>query len=165
MLFRPLAALFLFLGADLLLLALFPALRLIVDPLLLLLIGLSSGLRSSRSLWLLGFGLGLLKDLYAGTLFGAWSCAFLAAAWMIGATRRMIEWEDPAVVGVWTALLTLVVWIFHGFWLTLADPFLHWGSGRMMVLPAAMAIQGGLAAWLFPRMSKLFGRPSPGYRF
>ena len=150
----PLTALPLFLAADLLLMALLPGLRLLVDPLFLLVIVLSLRARSSRSLWLLGFGLGLLKDLYAGTTFGAWTCTFTAAAWMIGATRRMVEWEDPALVGLWAAILTLPVWLFHGFWLATADPFVRWGEGQLAVLPAAMTAQGLLAAWIFPRLSK-----------
>lgn len=162
---RVIAAFILFLGTDLLLIALLPALRLVVDPLLLLLICLACGTRSSRSLWMLGFGLGLLKDLYAGTPFGAWTCSFAMAAWLIGATRRMVEWEDPAVVGAWAAVLTLGVGIFHGFWLVAADPFIRWGNGRWTLLPAAMAAQGLLAAWLFPRMRKRIGKPAPVYRF
>ena len=144
----------LFFGADLLLTALFPALRLLVDLPLLLLIALSSRARTRRSLWLLGFGLGLMKDLYAGTIFGAWTCSFTAAAWLIGMTRRTIEWEDPALAGLWAAILTLPVWVFHGFWLTTADPFLRWGNGQWVFLPALMAIQGLLFAWIFPRLRK-----------
>jgi len=151
----PLIALPLFLAADLLLMMLFPGLRLLVDPLFLLVIGFSVRARSSRSLWLLGFGLGLLKDLYTGTAFGAWTFTFTAAAWMIGATRRMVEWEDPALVGVWAAILTLPVWLFHGFWVTTADPFVRWGDGQWASLPAAMAVQGLLTSWIFPRMRKI----------
>lgn len=151
----PFVALPLFLAADLLLMMLFPGLRLLVDPLFLLVIGFSVRARSSRSLWLLGFGLGLLKDLYTGAVFGAWTFTFTAAAWMIGATRRMVEWEDPALVGVWAAILTLPVWLFHGFWMTTADPFVRWGDGQWASLPAAMAVQGLLTAWIFPRMRKI----------
>ena len=147
-------ALALFLGVDLLLLALLPALRLFIDPLLILLVALAFGTRSTRFLWMLGFGIGFLKDLYAGTLFGAWTFTFAGAAWMIGATRQMVEWEDSAVIGVWTAILTLVVWLFYGFWLTLADPFIRWGNGQLWIVPAAMAAQGLLAAWIFPRLRK-----------
>lgn len=148
----PLTVVPLFLGADLLLMALAPGLRLFVDLPLLLLIALSSRARTRRSLWLLGFTLGLLKDLYTGTTFGAWTCTFTAAAWLIGMTRRMVEWEDPALSGLWAAILTLPVWLFHGFWLTTADPFLHWGNGQWVFLPALMAVQGLLFAWIFPRM-------------
>ena len=147
-------ALPLFLGADLLLMALFPGLRLLVDPLFMLVILLAVRARSPRSLWLLGFGLGLLKDLYTGMVFGAWTATFMAAAWMIGATRRMVEWEDPALVGLWAAILTLPVWLFHGFWLAAADPFVRWVDGQWASLPAAMAAQGLLAAWIFPRLRK-----------
>lgn len=153
------------LGADLLMTALLPFLRLVVDPLLLLLIALSTGVRSFRALWLLGLGLGLLKDLYTGTPFGVWACTFTAAAWMIGATRRMIEWGDPAVVGVWAAVLTLLAWSFSGLWLSLADPFIQWGQGQLAFLPVAMAVQGFSAAWAFPRLQKLLGKPVPSYRF
>src|SRR5438477_4445865 len=107
MAFRPvIIALALFLGVDLLLMALLPALRLFIDPLLILLVVLAFRKRSTRFLWVLGLWIGLLKVLYAGTLFGAWTFTFAAAAWMIGATRQMVEWEDPAVVGAWTAALT-----------------------------------------------------------
>ncbi len=148
------AALAFFLGVDLLLLALLPALRLFIDPLMILLVGLAFGTRSTRFLWMMGLGIGFLKDLYVGTLFGAWTFTFAGAAWMIGATRQMVEWEDSAVIGVWTAILTLAVWLFYGFWLTLADPFIHWGNGQLWIVPAAMAVQGLLAAWIFPRLRK-----------
>lgn len=150
----PPMAVALFLAADLLLMMLFPGLRLLVDPLLVLVVVLSIRARSARSLWLLGLGLGLLKDLYAGTLFGGWTFTFTAAAWMIGATRRMVEWDDPALVGLWAAILTLPVWLFHGFWLTAADPFVRWGNGQWVWLPAAMAVQGLLSAWILPRMRR-----------
>jgi len=146
-------------------LSLFPELRLLVDPLLLLLVLLASSSRSLRSIWLIGLGLGLWKDLYAGTLFGAWACTFTAVAWTIGATRRMVEWEDSAVVGVWTAILTLACWVFYGFWLTLADPFVHWGNGQWVLVPFAMMAQGLLAAWIFPRLRRGISKTDPVYRF
>jgi len=149
-----LTALAVFLGVDLLLLALLPALRLLIDPLLILLVAFAFGTRSTRFLWMLGLGIGFLKDLYAGTLFGVWTFTFAGAAWLIGATRQMVEWEDSAVIGVWTAILTLVVWAFHGFWLTLADPFVRWGNGQLLIVPAAMVAQGLLSAWIFPRLRK-----------
>lgn len=162
---KVITASLIFLGVDLLLIGLLPAARLLVDPLLLLLIVLSPGMRTSRSLWGLGASLGLLKDLYAGSVFGAWICAFAAAAWLIGATRRMIAWEDPAVVGIWATILTLFVWLVYGLWLTVADPFVHWGNGQMLAVPASMITQGLLAAWIFPRVQKRFGAPAPSYRF
>ena len=151
---KPLVALPLFVAADLLLIMLLPGLRLLIDPLFLLVIAFSVRARSARSLWMLGFGLGFLKDLYTGTAFGAWTFTFTAAAWLIGSTRRMVEWEDPALVGVWAAILTLPVWLFHAFWLTTADPFLKWGNGQLSILPAAMVVQGFLTAWIFPRLRK-----------
>lgn len=151
---QVITALALFLGVDLLLLALLPALRLFIDPLLILLVALAFGARSTRFLWMLGLGIGFLKDLTAGTLFGAWTFTFAGAAWMIGATRQMVEWEDSAVIGVWTAILTFSVWLFYGFWLTLADPFIRWGNGQHLIVPAAMVAQGLLAAWIFPRLRK-----------
>ena len=155
MVLRPVVtALALFLGADLLLMALLPALRLFIDPLLLLLMVLAFGTRSTRFLWALGLGIGLLKDLYAGTLFGAWTFTFAGVAWMVGATRQMVEWEDSAVIGVWAAVLTLAARTFYGFWLTLADPFVRWGNGQLWTVPVAMAVQGLLSAWLFPRLRK-----------
>lgn len=157
-------ALVLCVGFDLLAMVFFPALRFLVDPLLLLLIPMASRIRSPRSLWLTGLGLGLVKDLYAGSVFGAWTFTFAAAAWLISATRQMVEWEDPAIVGIWAAILTLLVWVFYGFWMTVADPFIHWGNGQLSVLPAAMAAQGLLAAWLYPRMRKWFLKSSPVYR-
>ena len=153
---RGLAEFFLImLGWDLFLLALFPSIRLVVDPLLLFLVFLGSALRSSRFLWLFGLGLGLLKDFYSPELFGAWAGTFSLTAWLIGASRTLVQWEDPPVVGVWTAILTLLVGVLHGIWLILADPFLHWGSGRYSLLPAGMLIQGMLATWAFPRFQRL----------
>lgn len=153
-----LISLLLFSSVDLLLIALLPAVRLLVDPLLILLVALAFGTRSTRFLWSLGLGVGLIKDLYAGTLFGAWTFAFAGVAWMIGATRQMVEWEDPAVIGVWTAVLALAAWVFHGFWLTLADPFVCWGNGQLWILPIAMVAQGLLSAWLFPRLRRFLGK-------
>ncbi len=157
---RLILALFAFLGLDLFLLALFPAVRLLVDPLLVFLVFLTFTRRSSRFLWVLGFGLGLLKDLYSGEVFGAWGGTFAATAWIIGSTRHLVEWDYPPIVGVWIALLTLLAGFLHGAWLILADPFLHWGNGRLLLLPAAMLAQGILAAWGFPRFQKLVTRRS-----
>jgi len=151
------------LGLDLFLLALVPALRLLVDPLLLLLVFLGFSLRSSRFLWLFGFFLGLLKDLYSSDLFGAWAGTFALTAAGIGATRHLVEWEDPVVVGVWMSILTLASALIHGLWLTLADPFLHWGNGRFAPVPAAMLLQALLATWGFPRLRRTV-RGSCGFR-
>ena len=151
---RLILALLLSVGLDLFLLALFPAVRLLVDPLFLFLAFFTFGLRSSRFLWIFGLGLGFMKDLYSGDLFGTWSGTFSLTAWIIGSTRHLVEWEDPAITGIWIALLTLLVGILHGFWLTLADPFVHWGGRQLLLLPAAMLIQGVLATWGFPRFQR-----------
>ena len=158
---RLIAALFAFIGLDLFLLALFPAVRLLIDPLLVFLVFLTFARRSNRFLWVFGFGLGLLKDLYSGDSFGAWAGTFALTAWIIGATRHWVEWEDPSIIGVWIALLTLLAGIVHGAWLILADPFLHWGNGQLLLLSAAMLVQGVLAFCGFPKFKKLVIGRSP----
>ena len=135
---------------DLLLLCGFPDGRLWVDPLLLFLVFACLSQPSRRPLWLWGLALGFLKDLYSPTLFGGWTAVFAALAWLIGRTRRWVEWEDPAVVGVWTSVLVLLSVLTHGAWLTLADPALRWANGEFLSVPFQMGAQGALAWWSFP---------------
>ncbi len=139
---------------DLLLLCGFPVGRLWVDPLLLFLVFICFAQPSSRRLWLWGLALGFVKDLYSPTLFGGWMVVFAALAWLIGRTRRWVEWEDPAVVGVWASVLVLLSVLTHGVWLTLADPALRWASGEFLSVPVQMAAQGALAWWGFPRLRR-----------
>lgn len=156
---RILLILLALLALDIFLMAGLPIFRLWVDPLLLFLVFLGFAKRSSRALWFWGLMLGLAKDLYGANLFGAWAATFAALAWLIGRTRQMVEWEDPAVVGVWMSVLTLLAVLVHGAWLTAADPALSWTHGEFLSVPVAMAAQGLLAHWSFPRLQRfVFGR-------
>lgn len=153
---------------DLLLLAGLPSARLWVDPLLLFLVFLGFAKRPSRAgarsgasdsashraLWFWGLMLGLTKDLYSANLFGAWAASFVALAWLIGRIRQLVEWEDPAVVGVWMSILTLLAVLVHGAWLTAADPALSWTHGEFLSVPVAMVAQGLLAHWSFPMFQR-----------
>ncbi len=145
----------LFLGfwiLDLLLLSLVPSFRLVFDPLLLLLIFQGFRLPSLRFLWLQGLGLGLLKDLTSGGLFGVWGCTFALVGWILASTRRLVEWEDPVVAAVFTGLFTLVGGVVHALIVTLSDPMLGWSSTPWAPLLAAVFLHGAAALWGFPRL-------------
>ena len=153
----------LFLGLwvlDLLFLSLAPSLRLIVDPLLLLLIFQGFHLSSLRSLWLQGFGLGLVKDLTLGSLFGAWGCAFAGVGWVLASTRHLMEWEDRVVVAVFTGLFTLLGGILHAVILVIADPMLTWSNMPWIALVATVLFHGVFAFWGFPRFQRFLRAPS-----
>lgn len=139
-------------GLDLLVLAFLPALRLAFDPLLLLLIFLGFRRASLRFLWLQGLGLGLLKDLTTGSVFGAWACAFAAVGWILSATRGWMEWEDPVVVAVFTGLFTLLGGVLYAVIVTLSDPMLGWSSTPWAVLGVSVLLHGATALWGFPRL-------------
>ena len=148
-------------GMDLLLMALMPAVRLLVDPLFLLLAFL--GFRSSphRLLWLQGAGLGLLKDFSTGALMGGWACAFALMGALLGAGSRFVEAEDPLIVGVWVALFALATVAAYALLLSLADPYLQGFRLPWLWLPFSMAAHGGLAAWGFPRLRRVLrARPT-----
>lgn len=149
-------------GLDLLLLSLFPLLRLLIDPLLLFLIFQGSRFPARRFLWLQGVGVGLLRDLSAGSLFGMWACTFALVGWSFKAVRHMVEWEDPLIVGVLAFLLTFAAGILHPLLLLLSDPA---AGGRLPWLPIfAMAAAHGVAAYLgFPFLRRFVQRSTAAF--
>lgn len=142
-------------GLDWVLVMLLPAARIFIDPLFALLVFLAFRKPSVRLLWLQGLALGLFKDLLSADLFGAWAVSFALTGWVLAASRQLVEWEDPVIVGVWAAVLTLFSRSVHGVWLLLADPWLRWGQGPWLWLPLSMALQGWCCALLFPRFQRL----------
>lgn len=146
---------FLLWGTDLLLGALVPATRLLVDPLFFLLAFLGFRAAPHRLLWLQGIGLGLLKDLSTGALLGGWACTFGLVGALLGAGSRWVETDDPLVVGVWVALLSLITTAAYALLLFLADPSVQGFHGPWLWLPFSMAANGGLAVWGFPRLRRV----------
>ena len=144
---------------DLLLLSLAPSLRLVFDPLLLLLIFQGFRLSSLRFLWLQGLGLGLLKDLGSGGVFGVWGCAFALVGWVIASTRGLMEWEDPVVVAVFAGLFTLLGGVIHAVILMVADPMLAWSNTPWISLLGGVVLQGAAALWVFPRLHRFLKTP------
>lgn len=149
-------------GLDLLLFSLLPSLRLWVDPLLLFLIFQGSRPVSKRFLWLQGIGLGLLKDLASGAIFGIWACTFGLVGWAITAVRNFVEWGDPLIVAVLAGLLTLAAGIVHPLLIFLADPA---GTGGLPWLPMAAApLVHGMAAYGgFPTLRQFIQRPASAF--
>ncbi len=145
----------LFWGTDLLLMALLPSARLLVDPLFFLLAFLGFRPSPHRFLWLQGIGLGLLKDLSTGALFGGWACTFGGVAALLTAGSRWVEMEDPLVVGIWVGVLAGLTTAAYALLLSLADPFLQGFHLPWLWLPFSMAAHGALAVWGFPRLRRL----------
>lgn len=135
-------------------LPLFPLLRVVVDPLFLVLVFLGLHAFSGRFLWAAGFGLGLLKDLTVGGLFGASACSFALAGWMLGAMQHLVEKEDPFVQGVWAGILSVLQWFSYGFILTLADSSLGWSVSLWFYLPLAIACNVLCVFWGFPPLRR-----------
>lgn len=148
-------------GVDLLLPALFPAGRLLVDPLFLLLVFLGFRQAPGRFLWLQGVALGLLKDLGTGAMPGGWACAFGLVGALLGAFSSLWEADDPFVAGVWVAVLHLVTVVIYALINVLSDPVLRGFPGPWFWLPLSMPIQGFLAAWGFPRLRSQLRRRVP----
>lgn len=142
-------------GTDLLLGALLPAGRFLVDPLFFLLVFLGFRADPHRFLWLQGIGLGLLKDLSTGALLGGWACTFGLVGALLGAGSRLMETDDPLVVGVWVAVLSLITTVAYALLLFLADPSAQGLHAPWLWLPLSMAAQGWLAAWGFPRLRRV----------
>ena len=141
--------------------ALLPAARLLVDPLLLLLAFLGFRAAPHRLLWLQGAALGLLKDLSTGALMGGWACTFALMGALLGAGSRLVEADDPLMVGVWVALFSLASAAAYALFLSLADPLLQGFRLPWLWLPFFMAAHGGLAAWGFPRLRRILrARPA-----
>jgi len=146
---------FLFWGVDLLFLSRVPLLRWMVDPLLLLLIFLGFRLPSGRFLWLIGMGLGFLRDLGTGSLLGGFACTFALIGWILNSTRHLVEREDPLVQGIVAGILSGASGILFGGLLTLADPAVGWNRWVLWILPVAMGVNGICAALGFPRLQQI----------
>lgn len=140
-------------GVDFFLLSLFPSFKAVVDLLLLSLVFLGFRLSSSRFLWGVGGGLGLLKDLASGGPVGVWSCTFALIGWLLGVSRHLLEREDPMVVGVWAGVLAGLSGFLYECLLISVDPAASW-SGWWRFLPAAMLVQGAVAALSFPWLQR-----------
>jgi len=106
--------------------------------------------------------LGLAKDLGVGGLFGAWGCVFALIGWILGGSRHLIESEDPAAAGILTGILTGVSFLCYLLLIALAEGRTFWGSW-WVTLPLAMGVNGGLATWIFPKLTRMVTRRS-GFR-
>lgn len=135
-----------------------------VDPLFLFLIFLGFQLPGVRFLWLYGALIGFLKDLSTGGLFGAFSLSFCGVGWILGASRHLLEREDPLIQGIWTGLLAAVNQAAYGILVTWADPAMGWNLWGWAVVPVAMGVNGGLAAWGFPKLQKIVNDTTPAER-
>lgn len=151
-------------GLDLLLLSLLPFLRLLVDPLLLFLIFQGTHLPSKRFLWVQGIGIGLLRDLSAGGLFGMWACTFGLVGWGMHAVRHFVEWDDPLIVAVLAGVLTLATGILHPVLLRLADPVVTNGGLPWLPITATALVHGAAATLGFPALRQFVRRVSPAFR-
>ncbi len=148
---------FLLWGVDIFLLPQVPFLSWILNPLLLFLIFLGFRLRLSsvRFLWLIGLGLGFLRDLGTGALWGGYACAYGLVGWILGSTRHLVELEDPIIQGIWAGILSGIGCLGYGVLLTAADPALSWNRWAGWTLPLSMAVNGISAAWSFPRLQRI----------
>lgn len=127
-----------------------------VDPLFLVLIFISFRIRSARFLWLYGVALGFLKDLATGGFFGASGLTFGGVGWLITVGRHLVEREDPIVQGIWAGLLSMIQGLAYGLLMIGIDPAVRWTPG-WGILPVLMLVNGGIAAWGFPRLEKICG--------
>lgn len=148
-------------GVEMLLPALFPSGRLIVDPLFLLLAFLGFRRAPGRFLWLQGAALGFLKDLGTGAVLGGWACAFGLVGVLLGMGSRMVEAEDPFVAGVWVAVLHGAAVVIYALLNVFSDPALRGFPGPWFWLLLSMPAHGFLAAWGFPRLRSLLRRRAP----
>ncbi len=128
---------------------------LLLDPLFLLFVFYCLRFPSGRFLWLQGIFLGFLKDLITGGLFGGWACSFGLIGWVLGATRDLVEREDPVIQAVWAGLLTGLNGIFYALIITLADPAIGWNRWWWGAVPLSMGVSVGCALWVFPRLHRL----------
>ena len=135
--------------------ALLPAARLLVDPLFFLLAFLGFRSTPHRLLWLQGAGLGLLKDLSTGALLGGWACTFGLMGLLLGMGNRLVEVDDPLVVGIWVAVFSLATSVTYALLMSMADPFLQGFHFPWLWIPFSMAAHGRLATWGFPRLQRV----------
>ena len=140
---------------DLFLLVFIPSLRNLVDFLFLFFIFLGFWLRSNRFLWLWGAGMGAIKDLMTGSLFGGFACSYAFIGWLMGGSRHFIEQEDSLAQAIWTAMLSGLHAFVYGLLIILADPQVGWNRWFWGIVPFQMIISGGCAAFGFPRVKKI----------
>ncbi len=134
---------------------LLPPVAIFLDPLLLFLIFLCLKIPSGRFLWVYGLGLGILKDLTTGGLFGLSACTFGFIGWVCGTFRHLVEREDPLLAGIWAGLLSGAARLIFGFLTVLADSQVGWNRWFWAVLPLSMAANGGFAFLLYPYLERL----------
>lgn len=151
-------------GLDLLLLSLFPGLRLLFDPLLLFLIFQGSRLPSKRFLWLQGIGSGLLRDFSSGGILGLWACTFAGVGWMMNAVGHLVEWDDPLIVAVLTGGLTLAAGLLYPWMLFVADPTGVGGGFPWLAILATALVHGGIAYGFFEFLRQFVRRPASIFR-
>ncbi len=155
---RPLFLVLLaFWAVDLFLLPQIPFFRWALDPILLLLIFLGFRLASGRFLWLIGLGMGLLRDLATAGLWGGFACAFALIGWILNSGRHLVEREDPLMQGIWAGILAGAGTLIYGIIVACADPFVGWNRWVWAALPVIMGINGACAVWLFPKLQKIVG--------
>ncbi len=153
--FRPWLLLLALLLAEGFFLPLNPLLDQMLDPLLLVLIFLGVQRNPLRSLWGIGAGLGLFKDLAGGGLFGAWMASFALIAYLLSAGRHLVEWEDRYVQAAGAGLLAGLGWLAYGLVTALVDSEVGWNRWWWVWLPVFMGAQGMLAYAAFPRFKKI----------
>ncbi|MBI1952622.1 MAG: hypothetical protein HYS41_00670 [Candidatus Omnitrophica bacterium] len=143
------------LGFSVFLLPLIPALPLVFDPAFLLLVFL--GFQKSRGapLWLIGAGLGFLKDLAGGGPFGAWLVSFALIGWILTHGRHLVEWEDPLVQSLAAALLTGLGWTLYGLLVVMVDPEVGWNRWWWFWWPSAMGVHGAAVYLIFPKLKRI----------
>ena len=141
-------------AAEFLFQALCPGLSLVVDPLFLFLVWLGLQLPQGRFLWLWGVGLGFLKDVATGGLFGSFSCTFGLIGWLLATARHMAEREDPLIQSFWAGILTALHGLLYGVILTLADPAVGWRAGWLGWWFLSVILSVGCAAWGYPRLKR-----------
>lgn len=159
--FRVGTLLLVFWGLDLLLFALFPFLRLFVDPLLFFLIFQGARLSSKRFLWLQGIGVGLLRDLSSGGLFGLWACTLGWVGWVLNAGRHWVEWEDPLMLAILTGMLTLAAGVIHPMLIHFAEPAVPCGGFPWLPILATALVHGAGAYAGFPSLRRFLRKPAP----
>jgi hypothetical protein len=139
--------------------------RKMADPLLFFFIFFGWRWPRPRFLWLYGMGIGWLRDLSLGGLFGGWACSFGLAGWFSTFLRLRMELADPLAIGLYSAGLTLVA---HGWYAWLV----RWigdaqGTASLLSWMATVMnplLHGGLAVWAFPRLErvlKMASHPHP----
>ncbi len=136
-------------------LPLLPLLRVVLDPLFLILVFIGLHAPSGRFLWAAGFGLGLAKDLIGGGLFGASACSFALIGWILEVLQNYVEKEDPILQGFWAGALSLIQWFFYGLIVQSTGSYAGWNPRIFFYLPPVV---------LFSALCAFFGF-SPLRRF